>query len=524
MRILLTFLLVLGWPAGGWAKNVALVIGNGAYANVEPLDNPENDADEVTRTLERQGYEVLKATNLTRSQMYNVLRSFRNKADGADIAMVYYAGHGIEVGGQNFLIPVDARLEDERDAQIEMISMDAVLAQLNGAQRLKMVVLDACRDNPFANRMRRDDRGRNVGRGLALVDNVGSGTVVAYAAAAGEVTPDGVSGTNSPFTTAFLNAMNGPAVDVRIFLGAVRDEMQVLVPGSVPFVYSSLGRDRLIINPEGGPEPEQKQSEPEPKVEKPSADDFIRDFAAAEFLNRDDVWEAFLTRYDAYASHPLYSLAVRSKRALQVQEQARIANLDPAPAKNRSSDESGTANQEVAPRPAETQEPAPVPEPAEQDEPDVLALQSAPEDAPEPSPPAPQVPPEVRLKEIQSFLKKRNCYTGRIDGLWGRGSEAGLGRFRRVAGLDVSVSSRSDTRSLDAALASLQEAGAFQCPAPVRKRKPAPTAARKPAPKPAAPVASAPAPAAPKSTGRSWQSGGYCGSTDLTDAQRESGC
>lgn len=213
------------------------------------LENPARDAMTLRASLERHGFSVTIAADLEFAEMNAALREFRYKADKAEIAMIYYAGHGIEIGGQNYLIPVDARLQDERDAPVEAITADAVLRQISGAGQLRILVLDACRDNPFAAQMKRANQGRSVGRGLARVEVNLQDTLIAYAAAAGEITPDGKPGSNSPFTAAFIEALNGPQRDVRRLFGAVRDNMRKTVPEAEPFVYTSLGgREYFIQN------------------------------------------------------------------------------------------------------------------------------------------------------------------------------------------------------------------------------------------------------------------------------------
>lgn len=236
------------------ADRVALVIGNARYVAVDRLDNPGNDARAVASALEEHGFQVSSALDLGREQMTRMLRDFREQADAAEIALVYYAGHGIEVQGENYLIPTDARLQDERDAPGEAIELGYVMDQISGARTLGMVVLDACRDNPFANQMRAVGRGRSVGRGLSEPPPSAAGTLVMYAAAAGAVTPDGDPGGNSPFTAAFLDALKGPPRDVRLMLGAVKDGVRSRVGEAAdPYVYESLGGSEIIIN-RGGDE------------------------------------------------------------------------------------------------------------------------------------------------------------------------------------------------------------------------------------------------------------------------------
>jgi len=167
------------------------------------------------------------------------LRAFARDAERADWAVVYFAGHGIEIGGVNYLIPVDARLETDRDAQFEAVALEQVLGAVEGAKKLRLVVLDACRDNPFAQRMKRTVASRSIGRGLARVEPEG-GTLVAYAAKHGEIALDG-EGTNSPFVTALLKHMPTPGVEINKLFRLVRDDVMTATGRrQEPFIYGSL--------------------------------------------------------------------------------------------------------------------------------------------------------------------------------------------------------------------------------------------------------------------------------------------
>lgn len=165
-------------------KRVALVIGNGAYQSVPVLVNPLSDADTVAAALRTAGFaNVLVVHDLSRAEFVDALRSFSKKADAADWALVYFAGHGLffEMGGTNYLIPVDAQLASDRDVQDEAISLERVLSAVEGARKLRLVVLDACRNNPFLVAMERTSLARAVGRGLAAVEPA-QATLVAYSA------------------------------------------------------------------------------------------------------------------------------------------------------------------------------------------------------------------------------------------------------------------------------------------------------------------------------------------------------
>lgn len=297
------------------AKNVALVIGNSLYTeSISKLENPANDARDIANTFAEQGYDVVVAFDLGQRELQSKLIDFRTKADAAEIAIVYYAGHGIEIEGQNYLVPVDARLSDQRSAALELININTVLDQISGASSLRMLVLDACRNNPFVSKMKQQGNGRSVGRGLGRVTETQSETLIAFAAAAGAVTPDGEPGGNSPFTAAFLKAMQGPAVDVRILLGKVRDEMREIQLGSQPATYGSLGGSRIVINPLH----EAKFSE-EGTADTPPPDqkgDLMADFLKADALNTLAGWDTFINTYDFLPGNEIYQLALRKRETL----------------------------------------------------------------------------------------------------------------------------------------------------------------------------------------------------------------
>lgn len=234
--------IVLAAPALA-AERVALVIGNTSYANAAVLPNAVNDSALITRVLRGYGFVVTPADNLSRAAFVQTLRRFRQQADTAQVAMIYYAGHGLELGGQNWLIPTDAALQDERDLSSEAVQLDEVLQAIAGAQRLRVVVLDACRNNPFP-RMRRLDVRRSVGRGLAA-PNIAD-TLVVYSAKAGETARDGAS-RNSPFARAVANHI-GAQTDVQLMFRRVRDEvLRVTGEQQEPYQYGSLRGDALVL-------------------------------------------------------------------------------------------------------------------------------------------------------------------------------------------------------------------------------------------------------------------------------------
>jgi uncharacterized caspase-like protein len=210
-------------------RRVALVIGNSAYRNATSLLNTLNDANAVAALFRSVGFEVVNSrTDLGVLEFKRAVRDFLITAENADIAVVYYAGHGIKVGGTNYLIPVDAKLARDYDVQDEAVALDRIIWALQSVKRLRLILLDACRDNPFVAKLQRSVGIRAAAKGgLAKIDDVSADTLVAYAARAGSVSYDG-DGADSPFASALLKHVAEPGLDIRIALGRVRDEVSAL--------------------------------------------------------------------------------------------------------------------------------------------------------------------------------------------------------------------------------------------------------------------------------------------------------
>jgi uncharacterized caspase-like protein len=221
-------------------RRVALVVGNGAYETVGTLANPVNDAVAMSGTLSRLGFEVIEKHNLGVTQMREALRNFEEKANGADWALVYFAGHGMEMNGRNWLVPVDAKLSRSTDLPDEAVLLDHVLERLSGARKLRMVVLDACRTSPFLARMAMT-RGmeRTVRFGLAPIEP-SFGEVVFYAARHGNVAKDG-SGGNSPFADALVKHMGEEGMELgRFFRRVTSSVIEATGNQQEPFHYGRI--------------------------------------------------------------------------------------------------------------------------------------------------------------------------------------------------------------------------------------------------------------------------------------------
>jgi len=245
-------------------RRVALVIGNSAYKNVAALPNPQRDAGTIAASLRAIGFETVTLVNdSSREKLIDALRTFGDEAEKADWAMIYYAGHGMEANGMNYLIPVDAKLATDRDVQFEAVPLDQVMASVEGAKKLKLILLDACRDNPFAPQMRRTTAPnaiaaagstagatvgtRSIGRGLGEVKVTGA-TLVVYAAKHGQVALDGEGG-NSPFAVAVVQRLATPNVEINKLFRLVRDDVMEATAGrQEPYTYGSLpGREDFFF-------------------------------------------------------------------------------------------------------------------------------------------------------------------------------------------------------------------------------------------------------------------------------------
>ncbi len=236
----ITLLAVLAAPALA-AKKVALVIGNGAYPEA-PLKNPPNDARAIAATLKRQGFEVLLKENASKAQMNDIVADFGEKLAEGDTALFFFAGHGMQVQGRNYLIPTDARITSEQRVRLETLDVEAVLDQMAAARaRVSMVILDACRNNPFERRF------RSIGGGLAQI-NAPEGTMIAYATSPGKVAADG-DGSNGLYTQELLKALGQPGLKVEDVFKHVRIGVARASNGlQVPWEASSLTGD-FYFNP-----------------------------------------------------------------------------------------------------------------------------------------------------------------------------------------------------------------------------------------------------------------------------------
>jgi hypothetical protein len=224
-------------------RRVAFVVGNGTYKNVAALPNPPIDAKAMASALRNVGFEVVEGTNLTRDKMTEKLLDFGKKAQGADVAVFFYAGHGIAISGTNYLLPVDADIKSEMDVKLgAAINIDLTLDQTMSDAKVKLVFLDACRDNPFAAKIKSNSATRSVSvqTGLAEMKS-GEGTLIAFATGPGQTALDGQEGTNSPFTRALLANLTEPGVEIQQAMTKVRAQVnEETHKGQLPWGHTNL--------------------------------------------------------------------------------------------------------------------------------------------------------------------------------------------------------------------------------------------------------------------------------------------
>jgi hypothetical protein len=254
--LIMLLALALAWGGRAHADErlrIALVIGNAAYEHSPALANPRNDAQAVAAALRRVGFtRVELRQDLGRAAFLQALQAFAREARTAELALVFFAGHGLELAGRNFLIPTDARLATDDDVEFEAVPLDLVLHAVEGSRRLRLVLLDACRDNPFVAKMAvTAGRGRSIGRGLARIEPPAD-TLVAYAAKDGQVAQDG-AGANSPYTTALLQQIETPGLEIQFLFRKVRDAVLAATGNQQePYVYGSLGGEPYYLKPGQG--------------------------------------------------------------------------------------------------------------------------------------------------------------------------------------------------------------------------------------------------------------------------------
>lgn len=233
------------------SKQVALIIGNANYQNEIPLKNPINDAHDVAAKLTELGYDVEVAIDVSYNEMRIALAEFSQRSSQAEVALLYYAGHGIEMQKENYLIPIDATIKNSSQVLFQTIPLRMMTDAISGASKLRVIVLDACRNNPFLNNMKKSGGGKRstLSRGLAAPPETGAGTVISFAAKEGTTASDG-DGRNSPYAMEFLKYVSQENLDVGRMFRKIREGVLSRTNyNQEPFQYGSLPGDDIYLNP-----------------------------------------------------------------------------------------------------------------------------------------------------------------------------------------------------------------------------------------------------------------------------------
>jgi uncharacterized caspase-like protein len=461
-------------------RRMVLVIGNSAYKSVPKLSNPANDAALVGSMFKKAGFEWIDTrTDLNASEMRKALREFGQRARDAEVAVIYYAGHGIELDGTNYLIPTDAALETDSDVLDETVALDRALFAVEPAKQLRLIILDACRDNPFTKTMKRTVAARAIGRGLAKVEPTSPNTMIAFAAKAGSTASDGDS-RNSPFAAALVERLPTPGLDLRKAFGFVRDDvLKTTGYKQEPYVYGSLGGDDV---PLVAAKPVAVGPQPNPQ------DSVRRDYELALQLGSREVWDAFLSQYSdgfyaSLAKGQLSRIGAEEERAAAAnkarqaeEEKARLAaerankaEQEKAAAAAKAADEKRLAAEkakqleearaaaaeqrrkdaEAAAAKAISDKQAAEKALAEKLANDKAAAELAAKQAAEkrgsdnaeqkiaavsPSSSVPAMSSQETTKLVQSELRRVGCLTASADGDWKASSQRSLALFNKYAG------------------------------------------------------------------------------------------
>jgi uncharacterized caspase-like protein len=280
-------------------KRAAFVVGNSAYKNVAPLPNPAVDAKSMAKLLRNVGFDVVEGSNLTRDKMTERLLEFGKKAEGADIALFYYAGHGIAVNGTNYLLPVDADLKSEMDVKLgAAINVDVTLEQTMADAKVKLVFLDACRDNPFAAKIRsaKATRSVSVESGLAEMKS-GEGTLIAFATGPGQTALDGEAGTNSPFTRALLANIATPGAEIQQAMTKVRAQVnEETNKNQLPWGHTNL-IGTVYLNPVATPDAPAATPNTPVATTGPASEVELEFWRSIKDSNKPEELNAYLTNY-----------------------------------------------------------------------------------------------------------------------------------------------------------------------------------------------------------------------------------
>jgi uncharacterized caspase-like protein len=445
-------------------RRVALVVGNSAYASAASLRNPRNDASDMAEMLKKLGFEVELGLDLDQQNFAVTIEKFARALDSADVGLFFYAGHGLQLNDKNYLVSINAKLENEFLMSAETIDLTSIVRLMESKAAINFVFLDACRNNPLAENLRRGleatKRSANLGRGLARIEPASRDTLIAFAAAPGQVAADGTD-RNSPFTTSLLKNMPRPAVEVSVMLKEVSADVrratnnaqrpQQLSDMSRTFYFAAAAP--VVASDASAPEQVAKAPPPAP-APVAQADDRAFDVAfwnAAQTANDCDAVRAYLQRFP---NGVFVELGKLSERRL-CGPQRKVTVAEPV-------DRPETALTPVAPAPPALTAPNSDPKNSDSKPQAGVAALAALSDPVNAAPSATRTtgPNSADLARIvQLELYRVGCGPSNADGKWNSATREGLRRFNRAIRVKLDLDSPSD-----ATIMALQKQSGRVCP------------------------------------------------------------
>lgn len=395
-------ILAFGFTNAHSAKRIALIIGNSAYQNVAELQNPKNDAIAMSKKLASLDFEVIEGIDLDHAAMRKTVRQFISKLDGAELALFFYAGHGLQVNGNNYMAPIDASLRNQYDLEFETIPMNLILSAMEQNVKTNMVFLDACRDNPLATNLARSmgTRSAAVGRGLASLGS-GIGTFVSFSTQPGNVALDG-NGINSPYTTALIKHLGTPGEDLtRNMINVRRAVLKATNGKQVPWEHSSLTGEVVLKEkpkPVLKPAPKPKVAEVVKPASPPKADNTVELAYWDSIQNSNaEYFEIYLKRYPKGLFADIAHLKINHAKDRMAREaKARTIQKNTKPETNDTKEKAV----EIASLNPETEE---------------------------------SLPTKNVTRSVQRELNRLGCSAGTADGIWGKGSQKALKQYGRYS-------------------------------------------------------------------------------------------
>ena len=443
-------------------RRVALVIGNSAYMHTSALRNPKNDATDLTATLKQVGFEVHLGLDLDQRGFALILDKFVRELDGADVGLLFYAGHALQISEKNYLVSTNARLESEFLITSEAIELEPIIRLMESKAPINLIFLDACRNNPLADQLRQNmgalKRGSNLGRGLARMETTGRDTLIAFAAAPGQEAADGAE-RNSPFTAALLRHMTKPGLEVSVMLKEVTADVRRETRSSQrPQQLSDMSRTFYFA---AAPPSVAAPQVVEKSAASPDRTLDVAYWSSAQTANDCDSVRAYIQRFPEGVFIDLARLAERrlcapGRRITVIAgptaPDAAAEDTPPpaptmapsAPVPTRATPAPAIA---AAPVAAALLEPAITARPA--DPPPVANLAALPEAAPASSP-APFVADGDLARNIQLELIRIGCAKGRAEDDWDRGAQDAVRKFNHYAKARFDV--KAPSRDMMAAL------------------------------------------------------------------------